>query len=64
MTDQPVLFPLHTLPARCPICGATNTGQDRTPDCGIDTSRKAGDWLRRPNECLNTPRPETDAIPY
>ena len=64
MTDQPALFSVDTLPARCPICAATNTGTGRAPDCGIDQSRASGDWLRRPAECLNHPRPETDPVPY
>ena len=64
MNERP-LFDTTTLELRCSICGAHRApNTQRTPDCGIDQSRASGDWLRRPAECLNHPRPETDEIPY
>lgn len=63
--NQRELFDTATLATKCPICGAQKQpDQTRTVDCGIDQSRAAGDWLKRPNECLNMPRPETNPIPY
>ena len=63
MNDQPALFSVDTLPARCPICAATNTGTQRTPDCGVDASWRNGDWIKRPPECLNKYDPSTEPWP-
>lgn len=63
MNERP-LFDVTALQVRCPICAAQrDPGEQRTADCGVDQSRAAGDWLRRPTECLNHPRPETDPLP-
>lgn len=68
MTDQlRLLDPARTTTARCPVpeCQALRyPEQARTPTCRHDRDRALGHHTSRPKQCLNTPRPEHQEIPY
>lgn len=65
---QPRLFDADsTTPQACPVpeCQALRyPQQQKTPTCAHDRDRALGHHTSRPKQCLNTPRPEHDPIPF
>ena len=39
-------------------------GDTKAERCDVDLAREAWEWVRRPERCLNTIRPEHTEIPY
>lgn len=66
--NQPELFDTsRTIPTACPCHGCDairQPGQDKADGCAVETERTLREWVRRPDRCLNTIRPEHNDVPY